>query len=77
MTLHLTFATFCQENSLFTIYSLQHHVHIRHKKDYDEQNARIVVVKHHYQGCQLNAKRTSILMYLRGLGNLCSSLALH
>jgi len=31
--------------------------------------------KHHYQGYQLNAKRVSTRMYLRGLGNLCSSAA--
>jgi len=28
---------FFQPNSLFTFYSLQYHVHIRHRKDYDEQ----------------------------------------
>jgi len=43
---------------LFTFYSLQHHVHIRHRRHFDEQKA-VVVVKHHYQSCQLNAKRTS------------------
>ena len=36
----------------FTFDFLQHHLHIRHKRDYDEQKA-VVLVKHHYQGCQL------------------------
>ena len=43
---------------------------LRHRRDYDEQKKWC---KHHYQGCQLNAKRTSTRKYLRGLGNLCSS----
>jgi len=30
-------------NSLFTLNSLQHHVHIRHRRDYDEQKAVVVV----------------------------------
>jgi len=29
-------------------------MHTRHRMDNDEQSA-VVVVKHHYQGCQLNA----------------------
>jgi len=56
MTLSFSLAAFCRPNSLFTFYSLQHHVHIRHGRDYDEQKA-VVVVKHNHQGCQLNAKR--------------------
>jgi len=38
---------------------------LRHRRDYDEQRAD-VVVKHHYQGCQLNAKRASTPKDLRG-----------
>jgi len=30
-------------NSLFTFYSLPHHVYIRHRRGYDEQKAAIVV----------------------------------
>jgi len=36
------------DQTLFTFYSLQHHVYIRHRRDYDGQKA-VVVVKHHYQ----------------------------
>jgi len=39
-------------NSLFAFYSFQHNVYIRHRRDYDEHKT-VVVVKHHYQGCQL------------------------
>ena len=39
------------EHSLFAFYSLQHHVHIRHKRDYNEQKAN--------QGCQLNVIRAT------------------
>jgi len=42
MTLSLSLATFCRPNSLFAFYSLQHHVHIRHSRDYDEQKAVVV-----------------------------------
>jgi len=38
--------------------SLQNHVQIRHRRDYHEQKT-LVVVNHHYQGCQLNTKRAS------------------
>jgi len=31
------------DRTLFTFYSLQHHVHIHHKKDCDEQEAVVVV----------------------------------
>ena len=48
MTLSLSLATFCQPHSLFTFYSLQHHMPICHRRDYDEQ--KVVVVVHHYQG---------------------------
>ena len=34
MTLHLSLATFCGTNSHFAFYSRQHHVHIRHRRDY-------------------------------------------
>jgi len=73
MTLSLSLATLCRPNSLFTFYSLQHHVHIRHMMDYEQK--AVVLVKHHYQGCQVNAKRASTRKYLRGLGNVCSSAA--
>jgi len=66
--------TLSRPNSLFAFCSLQHHVHIPHRRDYDEQKA-FVVVNHHYQGCQLNAKRASTRKYLRGLGDLLSSAA--
>jgi len=38
MRLSLSLATFCQPNSLFALYSFQPHVHIHHRKDYDEDN---------------------------------------
>ena len=72
MTLSLSLVTFCRPNSLFTFHSLQHHVHIHHRRDYDEQKA-VAVVMHHYQGCQLHAKRFSTQKYLRGLDNQCPS----
>jgi len=31
------------EQALFTFYSLQHHVHIRHRRDSDQQKAVVVV----------------------------------
>ena len=52
MTLSYSLATFCRPNSSFPFDILQHNVHIRHRRDYDEHKA-VVVVKHHYQGCQL------------------------
>jgi len=38
--------------TLFSHYvsSPQHHAHIRHRMDYDEQKA-VVLVNHHYLGC--------------------------
>jgi len=41
MTLSLSLATFCRPNS-FALDFLQHHVHIRHSRDYDEQKAVVV-----------------------------------
>jgi len=35
--------TFCRPNTLFAFYSFQQHVQIRHKRDYDEQTAVVVV----------------------------------
>ena len=49
ITLSLPWLCFFQSNSLFTFHSLQHHGRIRHRRDYDEQKAG-VVVKYHYQG---------------------------
>jgi len=66
MTLSLSFATFCWPNCLFAFYSLQHHVRIRHRSDYVEQKT-VLVVQHHYQVCQLNAKGASSRKYLRSL----------
>ena len=43
MRLSLSFSTFCRPNSLFAFSSLQHHVHIRHRTDYDEQKAVAVM----------------------------------
>jgi len=43
MTLSLFLAAFFRPNSLFAFYSLQHHVHIRHRRDYDEQKAVVVI----------------------------------
>jgi len=43
MTLSLPLATFCGPNSLFAFYSLQHHVHIRPRRDSDEEKAVVVV----------------------------------
>jgi len=41
------------DKTLFSNYlsCLQHHVHARHSRDYDEQKA-VAMVKRHYQGCQ-------------------------
>ena len=43
MTLSLSFATFCRQNSSFAVDFLQHHLHIRHMRDYDKQKAVVVV----------------------------------
>jgi len=45
------FSTFCQfqPKSLFAFSPLQYNVHIRHGRDYDEEEA-VVMVKHHHQG---------------------------
>jgi len=50
MMLSLSLVTFCRPNSLFAFSSLQHHVNIVHRRDYDEQKA-VVMVEHRYQGC--------------------------
>jgi len=52
MTLSFSLSTFCRPNYIFAFYSLQHHVHICHRRDYEKQKA-VVVVKDHCQGCQL------------------------
>jgi len=39
MTLCLSFTTFCRPNFFFAFDFLQHHVHIRHRRDYDKQKA--------------------------------------
>jgi len=41
MTLSLSLATFCRPNS-FAFDFLQHHVHIRHRRDYDKQKAVVL-----------------------------------
>jgi len=43
MTLSLSLASFFRPNSLFTSYSLQYHVYIRSRKNYDEQKVVVVV----------------------------------
>jgi len=43
MTLSLSLAAFCRLNSSFAFDFLQHHVHIRHRRNYDEQKAVVVV----------------------------------
>ena len=43
MTLSLSLVTFCRLNSSFAFDFLQHHVHIRHRRDYDQQKAVVVV----------------------------------
>jgi len=43
MTLSLSLATFCRPNSSFAFKFLQHHVQIRHRRDYDEQKAVVVM----------------------------------
>jgi len=43
MTFSLSLATFCRPNSSFSFDFLHHHVHIHHRKDYDKQNAVVVV----------------------------------
>jgi len=43
MTLSLSLATFCRPHPSFAFDFLQHHVHIRHRRDYDKQKAVVVV----------------------------------
>jgi len=43
MAFSVFLATFCRPNSLFTFYSVQNHVHIRHSRDYDEPKAVVVM----------------------------------
>ena len=43
MTLSISLATFCRPNSSCAFDSLQHHLHIRHRRDYDKQKAVVVV----------------------------------
>jgi len=43
MTLSLSLATFCRPDSYFAFDLLQHHVHIRHSRDYDKQKAVVMV----------------------------------
>jgi len=43
MTLSLSLATFCRPNSSFAFDFLQHHAHIRHRRDYDKQKEVVVV----------------------------------
>ena len=43
MMLSLSLATFCRPNSSFAFDFLQHHVHIRHSKNYDKQKAVVMV----------------------------------
>jgi len=51
MTPSLSLATFVDQTLVLPCFSsLQHHVDIRHRRDYDEQKV-VVVVNHHYQGC--------------------------
>jgi len=43
MTFSPSLATLGKPNSSFAFYFLQHHVHICHRRDYDKQNAVVVV----------------------------------
>jgi len=43
MTLSVSLATFCRPNYSFAFDFFQHHVHIRHRWDYDQQKAVLVV----------------------------------
>ena len=43
MALSISLATFCRPNSSFTFDFLQHHVHIRHSRDYDKQKTVVLV----------------------------------
>jgi len=43
MTLGLVLATFSRPNSSFAFYSFQHHVHIRHRRDYYKHKAVVVL----------------------------------
>jgi len=43
MTLSFSLATFCRPNSFVAFYSLEHHVHIRHWRKYDQQKEFTVV----------------------------------
>jgi len=53
------------------VYSLQVHVHIRHRRVYDEQKA-VVVVQASLPGLRINAKRASARKYLRAVFLLVS-----
>ena len=67
MTPNLALATFYRPNFLFAFF-------FRHRRNYDEQNA-VVVVKHCYQRLPIKRKRASTQKYFRGMGNLCLSAA--
>jgi len=43
MTISLSLATFYRPSSLFAFYSFLHHVHIRHRRNYNEQMALVMV----------------------------------
>jgi len=77
MALSLSLATFCRPNSLAFDF-LHHHVHIRHRRDYDKQKT-VVVVSTFILGLPVNGKRTSMRtsrMHLRGL-KLCLGIQSH
>jgi len=44
MTLSLSLATFFRQNSSFSFDFLQHHVHIRDRRDYDNDKQKAVTV---------------------------------
>jgi len=67
MTSSLSLAAyFSTKLSFHIVYSLQHHVHIRHRRVYDEQKA-VVVVQASLPGLRTNAKRASARKYLRAV----------
>jgi len=43
MTVSLSLATFCRPNTYFAFSSLQYHVYIHQRRDYDKQKAIVVV----------------------------------
>ena len=68
MTPSLSLATFCRPNSRSAFSSLQNHVHIRHRRDYDGQKSAVVVWTS-LPGLPIKHEACYTRKYLRGWGN--------